>query len=409
MDAELRISGFKRILVRLDESTRRKYCCRALEEDLQHAKRQMRACAAAMAEAKEVDEATRKLHASQRAAVSSEKLSEFECLQQELEAAMKALLPEQHVPNDLLDFENGKEVRTSEARTLAKQLLRTHELEVAVTQIKQLVKLMPLEQEMDDNEIKWWTNYAVKVVAHAYALKKRNAKVDKSLQRLDKQVKKFKAKMPALKELMDEQRQMVARKESDCDSTIKKTKKRATAAIDNGKSAKTMSVEKPKTSVPGDDNKSESVATRTLLHRCSREVRALRDKFELGVYDVNLSRIVNIVDSLWSDMGHSEMVSLSTALFTMVEIVDKIVIETTRRDRLMCLESVLGVIVNSSKLPLSARRKTMVEEYAMNCRQSIEQLNRQASRSDHGSSNQPRAQVPAKNDTFWAQSHVRFN
>uniref|UniRef100_M4BTY5 Uncharacterized protein n=1 Tax=Hyaloperonospora arabidopsidis (strain Emoy2) TaxID=559515 RepID=M4BTY5_HYAAE len=116
---------------------------------------------------------------------------------------------------------------------------------------------------------------------------------------------------------------------------------------------------------------------RAQLQQCSREVRTLRDKFKLGTYDVNLSRMVTIVDSLWSGIEHSEVVLLTTALFTLVETVEKVADHTKRRDRLMCLESVLAVVLGSSELQLTTRRKIMVEEYANNCRQSLDQLNRE--------------------------------
>ncbi|KAG6964530.1 hypothetical protein JG687_00005926 [Phytophthora cactorum] len=270
---QVRVSGFKRILVRLDEGTRRKYCCRALEQDLQHVKSEMRACTAAMGEAKQVEDATRKLHASQRAPVSSELLDELEMLQRQLETATNTLLSGWKPQNGTLDMakedlEVKEEVETTStapflgAKTLARQILVTTD--------------------------------------------------------------------------------------------------------DSTKEKKAESVEK----------------ARALLHRCSREVRTLRDKFELGAYDVNLSRMVTVVDSLWSGVEHSELVSLTTALFTLVETVEKVVHQAKRRDRLMCLESVLGVVLGSSKLQLTARRKTMVEEYVNNCRQSLEQLNRQSDSAD---------------------------
>ena len=166
--------------------------------------------------------------------------------------------------------------------------------------------------------------------------------------------------------------------------------------------------------------------TRALLQRCSREVRTLRDKFELGAYDVNLSRMVTIVDSLWSDFEHSEVLLLTTALFTLVETVEKVTNQVKRRDRLMCLISVLGVVLGSSKLQLTTRRKIMVEEYANNCRQSLEQLHCSAESVDPSATSTGTEQaavqrkIPAttRNPTakakgtaslgVWPKSHVRF-
>lgn len=160
------------------------------------------------------------------------------------------------------------------------------------------------------------------------------------------------------------------------------------------------------------DEKPEVVEkAQALLVRCSREVRTLRDKFELGAYDVNLSRMVTVVDSLWPNVEHSDVVSLTTALFTLVEIVEKVVNPTKRRDRLVCLESVLGVVLNSSKLQLTARRRTMAEEYANNCRQSLEQLTRQSDNREQSARQavaHKTARTKAKTDSTWPQTHVRF-
>ncbi|KAF1781362.1 hypothetical protein GQ600_8152 [Phytophthora cactorum] len=367
----VRVSGFKRILVRLDEGTRRKYCCRALEQDLQHVKSQMRACTAAMGEAKQVEDATRKLHASQRAPVSSELLDELEMLQRQLETATNTLLSGWKPQNGTLD--------------MAKEDLEVKE--------EHLERLMPVLKEVDDKKKKWWKKYVQKVVAHTLELAKGDGKADKRLARLDKSLKKIEVKCPELNEWLTNVKNQIEGLQSTSDvvpvSATKSKKKRAIALPDDGETALTTSTAssaKPKKAKSGDstkEKKAESVEkARALLHRCSREVRTLRDKFELGAYDVNLSRMVTVVDSLWSGVEHSELVSLTTALFTLVETVEKVVHQAKRRDRLMCLESVLGVVLGSSKLQLTARRKTMVEEYVNNCRQSLEQLNRQSDSAD---------------------------
>jgi hypothetical protein len=161
-----------------------------------------------------------------------------------------------------------------------------------------------------------------------------------------------------------------------------------------------------------------------LLHRCLKEMRTLRDKFELGAYDVNLSRMVKLVDSLWPGMDQSEVHALTTALFTLVETVEKVVNVDKRRDRLVCLESVLGVVRLTDKLKLTARQKTMVGEYAANCRQSLEQLNRksqggkQASTATAGqaataapspaTASTRTAKTTPDKQTAWPKTHVRF-
>ncbi|ETL44717.1 hypothetical protein L916_05021, partial [Phytophthora nicotianae] len=422
MDAEqVRVSGFKRILVRLDEGTRRKYCCRALEQDLQNVKNQMRACTAAMAEAKQVEDATRKLHASQRAAVSSELLDDLEMLQCHLETATNKLISGSKPQNGALDVakedlevkEEAEPAETStfeKAKTLARQILQTKEFDAAVHQIKHLERLMPVLKEVDDKKQKWWKKYVRKVVTHTLELKG-DGTTDKRLSRLDRSLKKIEAKCPELTEWIKSIQDQISEKqsqESSVEAPVSKSKKkRAIALPDDGETAmtSTTSPAKPK-KVKATNNtkekKTESVEkARALLHRCSREVRTLRDKFELGAYDVNLSRMVTVVDSLWSGFEHSELVSLTTALFTLVETVEKVVNQAKRRDRLMCLESVLGVVLGSSKLQLTARRKTMVEEYANNCRQSLQQLNRQSENVQ-----QPASQASVHNAVPTASRHV---
>ncbi|KAG7380315.1 hypothetical protein PHYPSEUDO_007327 [Phytophthora pseudosyringae] len=434
---QLRVSGFKRILVRLDEGTRRKYCCRALEEDLQRVKSQVRACAAAVAEAKQVEDATRKLHASQRAAVSSELLAELETLQRQLETTTTRLISGRTAQNGTLNVAEEVKAETAEtaepaetstfhaAKTLARQIVLSQELETAVHQIRQLERLMPVLKEEDDKKTKWWKKHVQKVVAHTLELVSGGGKEDRVLVRLEKALKKIKSKCPELKKWHKDVQLQIAEKqgqglESAPPSVTKSKKKRAIALPDDGETARTSvaaSSAKAKNATSGDEKKGESAEkARALLHRCSREVRTLRDKFELGAYDVNLSRMVTVVDSLWSGLEHSEVVSLTTALFTLVETVEKVVNQAKRRDRLACLESVLGVVLGSPKLQLTARRKTMVEEYANNCRQSLEHLNRQSRDSSEEPSASTQNEVPAAtrgqaskaDGGAWPKSHVRF-
>ncbi|EEY54057.1 uncharacterized protein PITG_07767 [Phytophthora infestans T30-4] len=384
MDVEqVRVSGFKRILVRLDEATRRKYCCRALEQDLQHVKSQMRSCTASMAEAKQVEDATRKLHASQRAAVSSELLDELEVLHRQLGASIDTLILGRKLQNGELDttkedLEVKEEVDTAEtstsqeAKTVARQILQTKEFETA---------------DEDEKKKKWWKKHVQKAATHTLELVRGDGTTVKRLSRLDKSLKKLQVKCPELKDWLTNMQKQFAESVSTAESVsaTKTKKKRAIALPDDGETAimsTAASSSKPKKTKSAENTKEKKTESaekaRALLHRCSREVRTLRDKFELGAYDVNLSRMVTVVDSLWSGFEHAELVALTTALFTLVETVEKVVNQAKRRDRLMCLESVLGVVLGSTKLQLTARRKTMVEEYANNCRQSLQQLDRQA-------------------------------
>ncbi|KAF4042453.1 hypothetical protein GN244_ATG05349 [Phytophthora infestans] len=432
MDVEqVRVSGFKRILVRLDEATRRKYCCRALEQDLQHVKSQMRSCTASMAEAKQVEDATRKLHASQRAAVSSELLDELEVLHRQLGASIDTLILGRKLQNGELDttkedLEVKEEVDTAEtstsqeAKTVARQILQTKEFETAVSQIKQLERLMPILKDEDEKKKKWWKKHVQKAATHTLELVRGDGTTVKRLSRLDKSLKKLQVKCPELKDWLTNMQKQFAESVSTAESVsaTKTKKKRAIALPDDGETAimsTAASSSKPKKTKSAENTKEKKTESaekaRALLHRCSREVRTLRDKFELGAYDVNLSRMVTVVDSLWSGFEHAELVALTTALFTLVETVEKVVNQAKRRDRLMCLESVLGVVLGSTKLQLTARRKTMVEEYANNCRQSLQQLDRQADSTGQPTKSPAQNGVPStprQTLNVNGSSHVRF-
>ncbi|KAE9021039.1 hypothetical protein PR002_g12372 [Phytophthora rubi] len=398
MEAEqqLRVSGFKRILVRLDEGTRRKYCCRALEEDLQHVKSGLRVCAEAMTQTRQVQDATRKLHASEQAAVSGELLAALETLQTRLETSTNALLLG-HVP------QNGSLNGST----------------------RRLEKLLP-PNSADDKHKKWWRKHTHKLGDHVLELMTGHEREKRPLERLEKTLKKMETKWLELKgwpgnlqKLIAEKQTLLASASIASEASVKGKKKRAIPLPDDGETATTSGstiVAKPKEKT-GDSSKDKSKEkTRALLLRCSKEVRTLRDKFELGAYDVNMSRMVTVVDSLWSGFEQSEVVSLTTALFTLVETVDKVVNQAKRQDRLLCLISVLGVVLESPKLQLSTRQKTMVEEYANNCRQSLEQLSRQKESGNRGTE-AAKATTPATTSAkaksadkgAWPKSHVRFN
>ncbi|KAE8913168.1 hypothetical protein PF003_g2501 [Phytophthora fragariae] len=432
MEAEqqLRVSGFKRILVRLDEGTRRKYCCRALEEDLQHVKSGLRVCAEAMTQTRQVQDATRKLHASEQAAVSGELLAALETLQTRLETSTNALLLG-HVPQNgslngsVSGVEEAIDTKFQDAKALATQTLLSRELNDVVTQTRRLEKLLP-PNSADDKHKKWWRKHTHKLGDHVLELMTGHDREKRPLERLEKTLKKMETKWPELKgwpgnlqKLIAEKQTLLASASIASEASVKGKKKRAIPLLDDGETATTSGstiVAKPKEKT-GDSSKDKSKEkTRALLLRCSKEVRTLRDKFELGAYDVNMSRMVTVVDSLWSGFEQSEVVSLTTALFTLVETVDKVVNQAKRQDRLLCLISVLGVVLESPKLQLSTRQKTMVEEYANNCRQSLEQLSRQKESGNRGTE-AAKATTPATTSAkaksadkgAWPKSHVRFN
>ncbi|KAG7391853.1 hypothetical protein PHYBOEH_006544 [Phytophthora boehmeriae] len=429
-DESVRASGFKRILVRLDDNTRRKYCCRALEEDLCAVKTQMSACVDAMAEVRQVEDASRKLDAKNDARLRSDLLSELEALQLQLEKAATALFT--LGGNADVKEEDSVQVdedasKFQEAKALAKQILQTdnlEDIEGAVDKVKQLERLMPEVATVEDKRQRWWKKHVQKAIDHVLEIVTTDAKkFAKATTRLVRLAKKAASKCPSLTDWSESVEEAVA---------TKSKKKRLIALPDDGESAFVSSSTPAKTTVStsatdsnGGQTKKKTKETpsvektRSLLQRCSREVRTLRDKFDLGAYDVNLSRAVTIVDSVWPGFDHSELVALTTALFTLVETTEKIPNVSKRRDRLVCLESVLGVVLGNPKLSVSVRRKTMLEEYAKNCRQSLEQLSRPSENGKQPATSKVTAKTPSttaasrsKNKidrTAWPKAHVRFD
>jgi hypothetical protein len=197
-DAEhLRASGFKRILVRLDEATRRKYCCRALEEDLQRVLGQAGACEAAMKQAQQVQDATRRLEAGPRtAAVSAGILDELDALLGKLSQATSNLGGQ----GPAVKQEQGGEDQ-DQARTLVKHILQDQDAEKASAQVKRLEKLMPVLQDRDDKQVKWWRKHVQKAVDHAVTLALQDGEQGEHAKlRLSRTVKKVAVKCPDLQD-----------------------------------------------------------------------------------------------------------------------------------------------------------------------------------------------------------------
>ncbi|CEG40714.1 uncharacterized protein PHALS_10898 [Plasmopara halstedii] len=424
VDVKHRLSGFKRILLQLDESIRLKCCSHALQEDLQSVLTQVHACASAMEEAKQVEDATSKLHASQSAMVSNEVLMELEKLDEQIESTMNIIVPQSTLRSANENRNQVKKMKLPvvlDAKTLAKEMIVTQDIKVMVNLMQEFEKMMPVINEIEDKRAKWWKKYVAKVLSHTSKLVQTNEKNIKYQLQLSTSLKKIQVKYPELNDpLLNQLEDIVAKQDKEIEKTLASVKSKKRRTIDSSTDGQKVTMN-AQTSVQSKQNELKGHETlkkadialdgtaQNLLSRCSREVRTLREKFELGAYDVNLSRIVTVVDSLWSNMEHADVISLTTALFTLVEIVEKVVNPTKRRDRLVCLESVLGVVLNSSKLHLTARRKTMTEEYASNCRQSIEQLNRLLdSRERPSSQGNRRKTAKANPKSVRPKSHVRF-
>lgn len=116
---------------------------------------------------------------------------------------------------------------------------------------------------------------------------------------------------------------------------------------------------------------------RATLSRCAREVKQASDRaFELAAFDANLKRLVDVVGAISHEFSYDDCTSLTVALFAMVEQVERLADAARRRDRLVCLEGLLQLLIESSDVPLSSRRRTMAKEYLQNCQQSIQLLDR---------------------------------
>lgn len=385
--------GFRRILVRLDEATRRKYCGQALYEDLTKVQDAVGACVTALGQAKQVQDASKKL------AVHSPEIEtllvELETMRTQLAVeAAKLLTGDSASVKDEEQDEQEEDVEFQEAKLLAKQVVQVdnaEDIDAAVDKTKELQRLMPVSSHLTDKRQRWWKRHIRKAVDHLLGLIKADKKqLSRPTTRLLRVAKKATGKCPELESWF-----------RSLESGKTKPKKRLIALPDDGETAVVTS---PKKRTKGSADASTDKSTppsveerRSLLHRCAREVRSLRDKFDLAAYDANLSRAVTIIDALWPGFNHSELVALTTTLCTLVETAEKIGNLDKRRDRLVCLQSVLAVVIGHPTLKLSGRRKTMLEEYAKNCRQSLEQLNR------------PSAGEPsASPSSLTMAGHVRF-
>lgn len=115
---------------------------------------------------------------------------------------------------------------------------------------------------------------------------------------------------------------------------------------------------------------------RAELTRCMRDIKSQEGEFSLPAFDATLKRLVDIVASLSVIDNMSDATGLTTALFAVVEQVGKISDITRRRDRLVCVEGLLKVAIESTDMPLPAQRRTMALEYLQNCQKSIQLISR---------------------------------
>lgn len=110
------------------------------------------------------------------------------------------------------------------------------------------------------------------------------------------------------------------------------------------------------------------------MNRCTKDVKALIDRFDLAKFDLNLKRMIDVMNSISSAFTQEETATLATTLFCLVEAVEKIGDGAKRKDRLVCLEGVLRIFITSTCLPLTNRQRSMAKEYLANNQQSLHLL-----------------------------------
>ncbi|GMF11213.1 unnamed protein product [Phytophthora lilii] len=93
-------------------------------------------------------------------------LDQLEALRRQLESATKKL--GEGVPDvaQVAVKQEQQDADLEQAKALAKQLLQEQELDQAVHQLKQLSRLLPHLEEVDEKKGKWWTKHMHKAVSH---------------------------------------------------------------------------------------------------------------------------------------------------------------------------------------------------------------------------------------------------
>lgn len=114
--------------------------------------------------------------------------------------------------------------------------------------------------------------------------------------------------------------------------------------------------------------------SRVLLTRCAKEIKLLRDKFTNELFNQNLNHLEDVAFSLSSEFTYNDVSSLLSSLFAVVEHVEKVKQPVKRKNRLMRLEVTLQVLVDTTTIPISNRRREMAQEYLVNCQKSLKQI-----------------------------------
>lgn len=144
------VGGFKRILVRLEADTRRRYCSGALAEELQGVETQLVACVDALKQAKQVEDATKQIEVAapdHKARVASPTvqvlLRELGEIQEKFQRSFEALQAPQESGNSESDEDKSKTPPSKSTDLLTER-----------HKIKAQAKLRQLEAELENQDSK---------------------------------------------------------------------------------------------------------------------------------------------------------------------------------------------------------------------------------------------------------------
>lgn len=160
--------GFRRLLQRLDARTRREFCVGALAEEAKLVAAQLRACAAALAQAQQVEDATRQLATRGASRSVRIQLQELAAVDRRAVAGLERLF--RAVKGDEEGKSDGKK-RRADARTVVHEVeallgeergAETAERSVAL--VRCFVDLMPEEKEADKHRAFWTDKLKDRVV-----------------------------------------------------------------------------------------------------------------------------------------------------------------------------------------------------------------------------------------------------
>ncbi|TMW67408.1 hypothetical protein Poli38472_011028 [Pythium oligandrum] len=399
--------GFQRILVKLEASTRNRFCADALQDELLAVHTQLLQCTQAIAHATQVDAATTQLLASSSSGdvrVTSPDvhrfLTELSNLRHTFKSALHKLVPESQVQrvNESGDSEASKLLRRLSV-ILAKQR-RGSWLNDALGIARDIAQALSAESKDGENGI---TSEAItqplRLLCKAL-MENRTTHADqipvfcKTLRKIAKRrpdVAKFverSAKLMANKVKDEEPAALQALKttETSSDASTKSKKRKLSTVESEGASSKKHNAKRTVSLEARPAVTESSSATSAELQRPIKElqanvfataeaVRVLGDTFSLSAFDKALEQLVEVVNNLSQQLTGADTTRISTSLFAMVEKVEKIRDSAKRLSRLVYLEDLLCLLIGFSGLAWSdTRMKSMANEYWVNCKHSMELL-----------------------------------